>query len=140
MFSFGAKATITKVETLYDYCSIYKNNNFKLKGLKTLDASKSLVCLNKIFGYVESGFSVCKNYNYYYSQLVKEKVLKNSDQELIELFASTTANALTKPKQAILSFLNWVEKNPDKFDRFPLEFTSDYLSAVFPCEIKKLEP
>ena len=136
--SFGANSTI-KIGQLHDYCSIYKSNNFKVKGLVGDNFSKALFCVNKIQSFIEAGWQTCKTYNLFYKKSVEKNQISKSDKQLYYLMSLTTANKFITTKQGVLSFLNWADKNPKLFDKYPFVYLGDYLINDFPCEIKGLK-
>ena len=134
--SFVSKAEVLKVSDLYDYCSLYKNNNFKLKGLKLLDSYNALICRVKIESYIESGYQSCLTLNDIH-KIIDKKTNMNFkiEERLIKILSDTVGNDLVTTKQGVLSFLNGAEKNPNLFKSYPLRYTADYLSSIFPCKV-----
>ena len=137
---FGANAgniANVNIDKLYDFCSIFKKNNFDFKNLNSIDRAKSTVCASTLSAFVNYGYGVCVRNKYVYNLHIQKKKLTNDNKSLITVLTQTSANNYVSTKQAILSFLNFAEKNPNSFDKYPHSFTPMFLGEVFPCELDK---
>lgn len=136
--SFKANASqIISVETLYDYCAIFKKNNFKYKGLDPSELRKSTICVERMIGYVEAGAGLCRNYNYFYKRFKEAKILNDTHEHFFDLLEDTSGNQLIDYERAIKSYMSFVEKNTNLFRSLPFLHTTKFLSKQFPCKINK---
>jgi len=135
LFSFGANAA--KVGTLYNYCSKLKSNNFEFNSLNKADAVFAGICVGNISAIINAGVNSCNIYRFIYDQYKKENRLSDEVENVISTGVKMLANSDMTNKQGILSFLNWAEKNPNKFDEFTFQNAYVFLGEPFPCKYKE---
>ena len=136
--SFGAKAYNSDIESMYGWCTTFKNNNFKYKGLNSDDLMVSLVCETAMQSYSQLGASTCENI-----QIANKAAQMNTkdDHWKVKVFLNglekDSANAPVSLKQTVLSFSNYAEKNPNDFGKRIYQKREEFLGKIFPCDIEK---
>ena len=134
--NFEVKAKDFSVEQMYEYCSIWKNNGFNIGNLDELNQFKATVCMAYIGGISDKGWSNCVSLNIsidtYQKQYNTNEVGKRYNK-VIKLFV---ANIRISAKQAVLSFINYAEKNPNQFKYSAVSESYNYLGKIFPCKLK----
>jgi hypothetical protein len=136
--SFGASAYKGDINTMYKSCSVFKKNNFQYKGLNDMDLFSVVLCESVMQSYAQIGYNNCENLH------IANEAAKNNLKEdhwktkvFLDGLAENTANANVNTTQAILSFLNYAEKNPNLFNKLIIFQRSEFLSKVFPCDLNK---
>ena len=120
--SFGASASTT--EQFFGYCKTYQNNGFNL------EIDTDVACHVAFVKLVEFG-----EYNCRWLKYLKSKNPNNSISTAYEVALNHISIEPFSAKVAIQSFLNWAEKNPDKWNlRLPDNFRF-FLSDKFPCKL-----
>ena len=129
--SFGASAKVNTIGELYKDCKIYQNNGFELTGLDQVGIFRSTKCAIRFNTMLFEGQYLCIALNALYKQ--------NIDQNALNLIAKMRANSGVKNiDQAIMTFINFAEKNPEKWDSDYQLYRDLYLGEKFPCNYKKL--
>lgn len=129
--SFGANAKENTIGQLYKDCKIFQNNGFELTGLDQVGIFRSTICATRFNTMLFEGQYLCIALNALY--------LKNVDPNVLSYIAKLRANTgVEDANQAIMTFINFAEKNPDKWNTDYQLLRDLYLGDKFPCNYKKL--
>ena len=129
--SFGANAKGNTIGQLYKDCKIFQNNGFELTGLDQVGIFRSTICATRFNTMLFEGQYLCIALNVLYK--------KNIDQNALNSIAKMRANSGVKNiAQAVMTFINFAEKNPEKWDSDYQLYRDLYLGIKFPCNYKKL--
>lgn len=134
--NFSATAAEPPISKMYEFCNIYKNNNFKILGLDEVKQLKAVICYQQLEAFKNVGSHNCYMLNAMILDYRKQIKTTNSFEIYNKNIALFFANGDISVKQAVLSFINFAEKNPNLFEKNPSEYKFQYLGKVFPCKIK----
>lgn len=127
LFSFGVNAGIVTVEYMYKLCKPFQNNGFSMENMTSSQKVNSVICVTFFRTIIDDGLMDC----FTMKTLYREKLMSMNDLNALSL---TAANNPAQPNSVIVSFINWAEKNPDKFGRLAISYKSIYLHRVFKCD------
>ena len=109
------------------HCKIFKENNFKIPNPNNDIMKASIACSHYFLALLNSGQLNCMILN-------KLTSIKDYNRKFI---ASTNAtNTEVTVKQAVTSFLDWADKNEDKWNEKFEVYKTFFLHDKFPCKIK----
>ncbi len=130
-------------ENMYKFCKMSQKIEYASKSEKENisyeDASLAIICDTHISSLLYSGIDNCRVYNEILKiskKTVSSQGLKQSYLAL-EAVKETTANGEVSLRQAITSFLNFAEKNPDMWKYRTTALKMFYLGKPFPCILQK---
>ena len=127
---FGASAKTMSLGQLYKDCKIYQRNGFTLKKLQELDIYKSILCVSTFKTMINEGGFLCEG-------LKQEHKLEPNSKSLL-FVAIMRANSIPiDVSQAIMTFINYAEKHPKRWDEPYQFFRNEFMSAEYPCDLKK---
>ena len=130
-FSFGANAKVNTIGQLHKDCKIFQNNGFELTRLDQVGIFRSTICATRFNTMLFEGQYLCIALNALY--------IKNVDLNVLSYFAKLRANSgVEDANQGKMTFINFAEKNPDKWNIDYQLLRDLYLGNKFPCNYKKL--
>ena len=128
--SFGASAKLMTTGELYKNCKKYQNDGFQIKNKNdAMEIANAFMCLTRFKTMTEEGDILCMNLKMFYQ--------REGETPYIKVLARRANSFITDINQSIMSFINFAEQNPNKWDRWYQQDRSEYFAKSFPCNYKK---
>lgn len=128
--SFGANAKFMTTGEVYKECKKFQNNGFNIKNKNNaMDIATGFSCLLRFKTMVEEGDILCLNLKLIYK--------REGEIPYLRILARRANSLITDINQSIMSFINFAEQNPNKWDRWYQQDRYEYFGKNFPCNYKK---
>ena len=128
--SYGTNAKSITLGELYKQCKIYQNNGFTFKKLEGMDMFQSILCVKT--------FNTLFNEGEYLCVALKNEHQRKPNSKSLSNIAKMRANSSPKDtSQGIMTFINYAEKHPKRWDKAYQFFRHEFMSYEYPCDYKK---